>query len=203
VVKTLVDNGASLNLIMRKASIEMGLNLANPTPVHHTFHNIISRTFVHSHRMHRLEVSCGSEDNKCREMLTFEVASFDIGYNCILRRPFLLKFMAVIYTAYATMKISGSRSIITIKVGQRGTLTCENASLSHAGHFGDKTTQDHSVKVAKMQKGSTPLKTSGVQTTGRRYPSSTFRKERHLCYINIYSATRQSKGGQQVERDYG
>jgi hypothetical protein len=32
-------------------------------------------------------------------MLIFEVASFNIGYNCILKRPFLLKFMAVIHTA--------------------------------------------------------------------------------------------------------
>jgi hypothetical protein len=45
----------------------------------------------------------------------FEVASIDIGYNCILGRPFLLKFMAVIHTSYATMKIPGSKGIITIK----------------------------------------------------------------------------------------
>jgi hypothetical protein len=44
-------------------------------------------------------------DNKRREMLTFEVASFDIGYNCILEAPFLLKIMAIIHTAYATIKM--------------------------------------------------------------------------------------------------
>jgi hypothetical protein len=32
VAKTLIDNGASLNLIMRKTFIEMGLNLADLTP---------------------------------------------------------------------------------------------------------------------------------------------------------------------------
>jgi hypothetical protein len=60
-------------------------------------------------------VSCGSGDNNHREMLTFEVASFDIGYNCILGRSFLLKFMAVIHTAYATIKMPGSKEVITIK----------------------------------------------------------------------------------------
>jgi hypothetical protein len=60
-------------------------------------------------------VSCGSGDNNHREMLTFEVASFDIGYNCILGRSFLLKFMAVIHTAYATIKMPGSKGVITIK----------------------------------------------------------------------------------------
>jgi hypothetical protein len=48
-------------------------------------------------------------------MLMFEVASFDIGYNCILGRPFLLKFMAVIHTAYATMKMPRPKGVITIK----------------------------------------------------------------------------------------
>jgi hypothetical protein len=41
VVKTLINSGASLNLMMRKTFIEMGLNLADLTPVHDTFHGII------------------------------------------------------------------------------------------------------------------------------------------------------------------
>jgi hypothetical protein len=41
VAKTLVDNWASLNLIMRKTFIEMGLNLADLTPIHDTFHGVI------------------------------------------------------------------------------------------------------------------------------------------------------------------
>jgi hypothetical protein len=48
-------------------------------------------------------------ENKRREMLTFEVASFNIGYNCILGRSFLLKFMVVIHTAYATIKMPSPR----------------------------------------------------------------------------------------------
>jgi hypothetical protein len=49
-------------------------------------------------------------------MLTFEVASFDIGYNCILGRHFILKFMVVIHTAYATIKMSGPKGVITLKL---------------------------------------------------------------------------------------
>jgi hypothetical protein len=41
VAKTLIDSGASLNLMMRKTFIEMGLNLAELTPVHVTFHKTI------------------------------------------------------------------------------------------------------------------------------------------------------------------
>jgi hypothetical protein len=109
VAKTLIDSRASLNLIMRKIFIEMGLNLSNMTPVHDTFHRIIpGHTSTPIGRID-LEVSCGTRENKRREMLMFEVASFNNGYNYILGRPFLLKFMAVIHTAYATIKMPDPR----------------------------------------------------------------------------------------------
>jgi hypothetical protein len=96
VAKKLIDNGASLNLIMRKTFIEMGLNLKDLTSVHDTFHGVIPGQSSTPIGRIDLEVSCGTLDNKRKEMLTFEIASFDIRYNCILGRPFLLKFMAVI-----------------------------------------------------------------------------------------------------------
>jgi hypothetical protein len=62
-----------------------------------------------------------------------EVASFDIRYNCILGRPFLLKFIVVIHTAYAILKMSGPKGVITIKDDQRDALAYENTILTHAG----------------------------------------------------------------------
>jgi hypothetical protein len=115
VVKTLIGNGASLNLIMRKTFIEMGFSLAKLTPMHDTFHGVIPGQSSTPIGRIDLEVSCGSGDNKRREMLMFKVASFDIGYNYILRRSFLLKFMAVIHTAYATVKMPSPKGVITIK----------------------------------------------------------------------------------------
>jgi hypothetical protein len=55
-------------------------------------------------------------------MLMFEVANFNIRYNCILGRSFLLKFMAVIHTDYAMMKMPGPKGVITIKADQRDAL---------------------------------------------------------------------------------
>jgi hypothetical protein len=108
---TLIDSGASLNLMMRKTFIEMGLNLADLTLVHDTFHGIIPGQPSTPIGRIDLEVSCGTGENKCRAILTFEVASFDIGYNYIMGRPFLLIFMAVIHTAYATIKMPGPKGI--------------------------------------------------------------------------------------------
>jgi hypothetical protein len=122
VAKTLIDSGASLNLIMRKTFIEMGLKLSDLAPVHDTFHGIIPGQASTPIGRIDLDVSCGTEENKRREMLTFEVASFNIGYNCILGRPFLLKFMTIIHTDYTTIKMPGPRGAITLKSDQRDAL---------------------------------------------------------------------------------
>jgi hypothetical protein len=159
VAKTLIDSRASLNLMMRKTFIEMGLNLADLTLVHDTFHEIITGQSFTPIGCIDLEVSCGTGENKRREMLTFEVASFDIGYNCILGRHFLLKFMAVIHTAYTTIKMPGPKGIIVFMSDQHDALACENAVLTHAGRFGEKEAQELAVKVAKSHGGSTPIRT--------------------------------------------
>jgi hypothetical protein len=109
VAKTLIDSGPSLNLLMRKTFIEMGLMLSDLTPLHDIFHGIIPGQASTPIGHIDMEVYCGTGVNKHREMLTFEVVSFDIGYNCISGRPFLLRFMVVIHTAYATIKMPSPR----------------------------------------------------------------------------------------------
>jgi hypothetical protein len=160
VAKSLVDNEASRNLIMMKTFIEMDLNLTDLTLVHDTFYGVVPGQSSTPIRRFDLEVSYGSGDNKRREMLIFEVASFNIDYNCILGRHFLLMFMAVICTTYATMKMPYPKGVITIKANQRDALASENASLSHVGCFGDKAAQELAAKVAKTKGGSTPSKAS-------------------------------------------
>jgi hypothetical protein len=149
VAKTLIDNRASLNLIMRKTFIEMGLNRKDMTLVHDTFHGVILRQSSPPIGHIDLEVSCGSGETKRREMLTLEVACFDIGYNCILERPFLLKFMVVIHTACATMKMPELKGVVTIKTDQQDALACKNASLSHIERYGDKAAKEQMAKMAK------------------------------------------------------
>jgi hypothetical protein len=144
--------------MMRKTFIEMGLNLAELTPMHDTFHGIISGQSSTPIGRIDLEVFCGSGENKRREMLTFEVASFDIGYNYILGRHFLLKFMVVIHTVYTTIKMPGPKGVITLKSNQRDALACENAALTHARRLDEKEAQELAAKVAKMHGASTPVR---------------------------------------------
>jgi hypothetical protein len=159
VAKTLIDSRASLNLMMRKTFIKMGLNLADLTPVYDTFHRIIPRQSSTPIKRIDLEVSCGIGENKRREMLTFEVASFDIGYNYIVGRSFLLKFMTVIHTAYAMIKMPDPKGVITLKSDQRDALACENAALTHVGKFDEKDAQDLAAKMAKTHRVNTSTRT--------------------------------------------
>jgi hypothetical protein len=159
VAKTLIDSGASLKLMMMKTFIEMGLNLAELTPVHDTFHGFIPGQSPSPIGRIDLEVSCGIGENKRREILTFEVASFDIGYNYILVRHFLRMFMAVIQTTYTTIKMPGPKGIIVLRSDHRDALACENIALIYAGRFGEKEAQELAMKVAKAHGGSTLIRT--------------------------------------------
>jgi hypothetical protein len=154
VAKTLIDSGASLNLIMRKTFIEMGLNLAKLTPVHDTFHGIITGQSSTPIGRIDLEVWCGTGENKHRKMMTFKVVNFDIRYNCILGRPFLPKFIAVIHTTYTTIEMPEPKGIIILKSDQRDAL-----AVTHAGRFGEKEAQELAAEVAKPHGGSTMIRT--------------------------------------------
>jgi hypothetical protein len=68
--------------------------------------------------------------------------------------------MAVIHTAYATIKMSGPKGVIVLKSDQRDALACENATLTHIGRFDGKEAQELAAKEAKTHGGSTPIKTS-------------------------------------------
>jgi hypothetical protein len=78
VAKTLIDSRASMNLIMRRTFIEIGLNLSDLTLILDKFHGVILGQASTPIGRIDLEVSCGIGENKRREMLTSEVVSFDI-----------------------------------------------------------------------------------------------------------------------------
>jgi hypothetical protein len=67
--------------------------------------------------------------------------------------------MAVIHTAYATVKMPTPRGVITLKSDQCDALACESIALSHAGRFDKEEVQKLATKVAKTHRGGTPAKT--------------------------------------------
>jgi hypothetical protein len=61
----------------------------------------------------------GTPKNFRTEFLRFEVASFDCGYNAIIGRPGLAKFMSIPHYSYMTLKMSGPQGIITVRAERK------------------------------------------------------------------------------------
>jgi hypothetical protein len=54
-----------------------------------------------------MSVTFGTPENYQTEFLRFEVAHFDCGYNAIIGRPGLAKFMAIPHYPYMILKMPG------------------------------------------------------------------------------------------------
>ena len=63
------------------------------------------------------------------EFLTFEVADFDSAYNCILGRPFLKKFMAIVHFAYSVLKVPAPQGPLMIWGDRKGDVACDMKTL--------------------------------------------------------------------------
>jgi hypothetical protein len=61
-----------------------------------------------------MSVTFGTPKNYRTEFLRFEVARFDCGYNAIIGRPGLAKFMAIPHYPYMILKMPGPQGIITM-----------------------------------------------------------------------------------------
>lgn len=58
-----------------------------------------------------LSVTIGTLENYRTEFLRFEVAHFDYGYNAIIGRLGLAKFMAIPHYQYMILKMPGPRGL--------------------------------------------------------------------------------------------
>jgi hypothetical protein len=140
-------------------------------------------------------VSYGTGDNKSKEALAFEVASFDIRYNCILGRPFLLKFMTVMHTAYATLKMHGLKGMITITDDQCDALACENTTLMHDERFSKKSSPGIGGQDSKDARWWHIDQIAGAQAIDDRLPSTAVSQEGHIWRLSVKLAAHQSVGG--------
>jgi hypothetical protein len=79
-----------------------------------------------------LSVTFGTLENYRTEFLRFEVARFDCGYNTIIGRPGLAKFMAIPHYPYMILKMSGPQGIITVRADFQGTADCFRGAIQTA-----------------------------------------------------------------------
>jgi hypothetical protein len=79
-----------------------------------------------------LSVTFGNLKNYKTEFLRFEVACFDCGYNAIIRRPGLAKFMAIPHYTYMILKMPGPQGIITMRADFQGAAECFRGTIQTA-----------------------------------------------------------------------
>jgi hypothetical protein len=79
-----------------------------------------------------MPVTFGIPENYRTEYLRFEVANFDCGYNAIIGRPGLAKFMAIPHYTYMILKMPGPQGIITVCADFQGARECFRVAIQAA-----------------------------------------------------------------------
>jgi hypothetical protein len=77
-------------------------------------------------------VTFGTLENYRTEFVRFEVARFDCGYNAIIGRPGLAKFMAISHYSYMILKMLGPQGIITVRADFQGAAECFRGAIQAA-----------------------------------------------------------------------
>jgi hypothetical protein len=79
-----------------------------------------------------MPVTFGTPENYRTEFLRFEVASFDCGYNAIIGRPGLAKFLTIPHYSYMILKMPEPQGIITMRADFQGAAKCFRGAIQAA-----------------------------------------------------------------------
>jgi hypothetical protein len=113
VKKVLVDGGSNINVTFPRTLQGLGVALKELHELDTPFFGIGPTKGEYPLGHIYMSVTFGTLENYRTEFLRFEVASFDCGYNAIIGRPGLAKFMAIPHYTYMILKMPGPQGIIT------------------------------------------------------------------------------------------
>jgi hypothetical protein len=132
VKKVLVDGGSSINVTFPRTLQALGVAVEDLTESDTPFFGIVPTEGEYPLRHIYLYVTFGILENYRTEFLRFEVARFDYGYNAIIGRPGLAKFMAIPLYPYMILKMPGPQGIITMRVDFQGITECFRGDIQTA-----------------------------------------------------------------------
>jgi hypothetical protein len=124
VKKVLVDGGSSINITFPRTLQALGVTLKDLTESDTPFFGIMSTKGEYPLGQIYMSVTFGNPENYRTEFLRFEVARFDCGYNAIIGRLGLAKFMAIPHYPYMILKMPGPQGIITVRADFQGAAEC-------------------------------------------------------------------------------
>jgi hypothetical protein len=119
-----VDGGSSINVTFPRTLLGLGVALKYLTESDTPFFGIVPTEGEYPLGHIYMPVTFGTPENYRTEFLRFKVASFDCGYNAIIGRPELAKFMAISHYSYMILKMPGPQGIITVRADFQGTTEC-------------------------------------------------------------------------------
>jgi hypothetical protein len=139
VKKVLVDGGSSINVTLPRTLLALGVALKDLTESDTPFFGIVPTEGEYPLGHIYMPVTFGSPENYRTEFLRFEVAHFDCGYNTIIGRPGLTKFMAIQHYSYMILKMPGPQGIITVHADFQGATLCFRGAIQAALTAGSPT----------------------------------------------------------------
>ena len=129
VKKVLVDGGSSINVTFPRTLQGLGVTLKELHESDTPFFGIVPTEGEYPLGHIYMPVTFGTLENYRTEFLRFEVASFDCGYNTIITRPRLAKFMAIPHYTYMILKMLGPQGIITVCADFQGATECFRVAI--------------------------------------------------------------------------
>jgi hypothetical protein len=117
--KVLVDGGSSINITFPRTLQALDIPTADLIKSDTPFFGIVpvEREYPFGHLF--MPVTFGALENFCTEFMCFKVARFKCGYNAIIERPRLAKFMAIPHYSYMIFKMLGPQGIIVVRADSR------------------------------------------------------------------------------------
>jgi hypothetical protein len=130
--KVLVDGGSSINVTFPRTLLGLGDALKELHESDTPFFGIVPTEGEYPLGHIYMPVTFGTPENYRTVFLRFEVTSFECGYNAIISRPGLAKFMAIPHYSYMILKMSGPQGIITVRTDFQGATECFRVAIQAA-----------------------------------------------------------------------
>jgi hypothetical protein len=127
-----VDRGSSINVNFPRTLQGLGVPLKELHESNTPFFGIVPTEGEYPLGHIYMPVTFGTPENYRTEFLRFEAVNFDCGYNAIIGRPGLAKFMAIPYYMYMILKMPGPQGIITVRVDFQGAAECFRVAIQTA-----------------------------------------------------------------------
>jgi hypothetical protein len=164
-----VDGGSSINVTFPRILLALGVALKDLTESDTPFFGIVPIGGEYPLGHIYMPVTFGTPKNYRTKFLRFKVACFDCGYNAIIGRPGLAKFMAIPHYSYMILKMSGPQGIIIVRADFQGAAECFRGAIQAALTAGPSTTS--SVQADTKPEDDLAISTNEAQAMTSMWPT--------------------------------